>query len=182
VGSIKSKFLSIVIFIFTVVCIFFVLLTEKSTAVSQAQVSFLGEPTYREISSIVKNGNVIGKTFQINVTLRNLGDLRSDELTVNLTDQEGFALTRNNIYVDPGKTEIISFIWSTTTIRNQQIGINFYPTDLDTIWDEYNSGSTRITVKLGDENGLPATSTPGFEIIALLFAVAILIFLLKKKK
>jgi hypothetical protein len=155
---------------------------EKGTAVDQSQVSILGEPTYSLVRDIERNGQIIGKTFQINVTLYNSGDLRSDQLTVNLTDEEGFILYRDNVYVDPGKTAVISFTWSTTTIRNQNIIVNFYPTTLDTIWDEYNSGSTSFSVKVRDDSGLPATSTPGFEIITLLSAVAILIFLLKKKR
>jgi len=156
--------------------------TEKCIAADQAGVSFLGEPTYRLITNIERNGQIIGKTFQINVTLHNSGKLRSDELTVNLSDQEGFTLNRESIYLDPGETKTISFAWSTTVNKNQQIVVNFYPTNLDTIWDGYNSGSTSFTVSAVGGGGIPATSTPGFEFVALLSAVAILIFLLKKKK
>lgn len=182
VGSIKSKFLSIVIFIFTVTCLFFVFFVEESEAVNQAEVSFFGEPKYVELSSIVKNDKIIGKTFQINVTLHNSGDLRSDGITVNLTDQEGFTLRRDVLYIDPGKTEIASFIWSTTNIRNQQIIVSFYPTNLKTAWDDYNSGSTTLTIKIADEGGVPATSTPGFEILVFLFAVATLMFFIRKNR
>ena len=161
---------------------FFMIFAEKCTAMDQSQVSLLGEPTYNLVRDIERNGQIIGKTYQINVTLYNSGDLRSDQLTLNLTDEEGFILHRDNVYVDPGKTATIPFTWSTTTIRNQNIRVNFYPTALDTIWNEYNSGSTIFSVKIRDDSGLPATSTPGFEIIALLFAVAISIFLLKKKR
>ena len=182
VGSIKSKFLTLVILVLTL-NLFFIMFTEKSIAANQAQVSFLGQPTYRLIRSIERNGQVIGKTFQINVTLHNSGNLMSDELTVNLSDEEGFTLTRDKIYLDQGDTKIISFTWSTTTLnRNQQIKVLFFPSDLNVSWNEFNSGSTTFTIKVTDSGGLPAASTPGFEIIVFLSAVTILIFLLKKKR
>lgn len=180
-GSIKSKFLTLVIFVLTL-NLFFITFTEKSVAVNQAQVSFLGEPTYRLITNIERNGQVIGKTFQINVTLHNSGKLMSDELTVNLSDEEGFTLTRDKIYLDQGETKTISFTWSTTVNKNQQIKVQFFPSNLDTVWNEYNSGSKTFTIKFTDNGGLPATSTPGFEIVAFLSAVAFLILLLKKKR
>lgn len=149
---------------------------------NQAQVSFLGEPTYKLITNIERNGKIIGKTFQINVTLHNSGKLRSDELTVNLSDDEGFTLTRDKIYLDQGETKTVSFTWSTTVSKNQQIKVQFFPSNLDTVWNEYNSGSTTFTIKVTDNGGFPATSTPGFEIVVFLSAITILIFLLKKKR
>lgn len=161
--------------------IFLIFSTVKCNAeVDRADVSISGEPTYKLTNTIVRNGRIIGKTFQIDIALSNAGDLRSDDLEVNITDEEGFSLSRTT-YLEPGETKIISFTWSTINMRNQQLKANFYPLDLDTEWNEYNSGSKAFTIKVVND-GLPGTSTPGFEIILLITTIMSTAFLLKKKK
>ena len=153
---------------------------ESIKADEQVGVYFVGEPTYTLTNTIIKNDRVIGKTFQINVTLYNSLDKKSEELTVNLTDRDG-SLQRD-IILGPHETQTVSFTWSTIYIKNQRLAINFYPADLDAEWTPYNSGSQAFTIKVEDGNGLTATSTPGFEFVILTFGILVSISLLKKRR
>ena len=83
-------------------------------------------------------------------------------------------------YIEPGETKTISFNWSTINIRNQILKVNFYPSDLDTLWNKYNSGYKTFTIKV-DDNNIPATSTPGFEILLAIIAIICFTYLMKKK-
>ena len=106
------------------------LLTENCCAELQHEdISILGNPTYKLTNKVIKNNQVLGRTYLVNVTLYNAGNLRSKELTVNLTDEEGYSLS-DYTYLDPGETKIISFYWSTMLNRDQQISINFFPSNL----------------------------------------------------
>lgn len=147
----------------------------------QTQISIKSEPSYKLIKDIIKNNISIGKIYEINVTLVNSGLGISDELTVNLTDEENFTLSKK-IIINPGETKIISFTWSTLLIKNQQIIISFYPSDQDIIWNQYNSGSQAFTIYMTDENNVQATSTPGFEIVLVIASILIFSFPLKKNK
>jgi hypothetical protein len=102
-------------------------------------------------------------------------------LVVNITDEEGFSLEKHSFF-SPGESKIISFTWSTLLNRDQKITVNFFPSDLDTVWTQYNSGSKTFTIKIDDEDGLPATSTPGFEFVIVILAVIMYVFLDRKKR
>ena len=180
-GHIKLNLSSLVISIFLFLCLFSIILTSgRDVRATGAGVSIVGEPTYRLTNSVIKNNEVLGKTYEINITLRNGGDSRSDELTINLADEEGFSLNKTAV-LQPDETKVISFTWSTITIKNQVLLISFYPSNLDTDPNEYNSGSKTFTIHVTDEADLPAASTPGFEIIFVITAIIILISLRKKR-
>lgn len=179
VGHIKLRFLTILLFMLIIASLFSITIPERCKADDQVGVYIVGDPTYRLTNSIVKKNRIIGQTYQVNVTLHNSGNSRSEELTVNLTDATDSLAKKT--YLEPGETQIVSFTWSTLIIKNQRLIINFYPSDLDALWTEYNSGSKSLTVKIEESSGVPATSTPGFEII-LLFAAIICIIFFKKKR
>lgn len=171
VGHIKFKFFMVLIFIFIIGGLFSVILLESCKAYDQKGVYFVGDPTYRLTNSIIKNNKIIGQTYQINVTLHNNGNTRSEELNINLTDETGFL--NKKTYLEAGETQVISFTWSTLKIKNHRITFYFHPSDLDTIWTKYNSGSKSITLKIEDSKELPATSTPGFELILVIIAICL---------
>ncbi len=123
----------------------------------------------------MKNNEIIGIIYEINVTLVNSGLIKSDEITVNLTDEEHFFLSKE-IVLNPGQNKTISFNWSTLLIKNQQIIIGYYPSNPDTGWNKCNSGSKVFTIYIKDEEKNKATA-PGFEIILLLISILIFIFL-----
>jgi hypothetical protein len=142
-------------------------------------ISIKGEPTYKLTNTIVRNGRVLGKSYQIDVVFTNSGAYKSDEIEVNLTDQEGYTLTQRTFF-NPGETKTITFNWSTVNIKNQELKINFYPSNLDTAKNNFNSGGKSLTIKI-DDGSMPSASTPGFEIGLLIAAVLGVVFFIKRK-
>lgn len=134
-------------------------------------ISFIDEPTYNLKNTLEKNGRILGKTYQIDIILGNSGNIDSEEIEVNLSDQEGFILSQRT-FIKAGETKTITFNWSTMNIRNQELEINFYPSDTGTLHNKFNSGHKIITIKVTDK-GMSGTSTPGFEIFMLLSAIII---------
>jgi hypothetical protein len=168
------------IYTFIFLGIMFYSLSENCNAEENpANISIIGEPTYKLKNTFEKNGRILGKTFQIDIIFSNTGDLKSDEIEVNLTDEEGYVLSQRT-YFELGETKTISFTWSTINIRNQILKVSFYPSDLDTLWNKYNSGYKIFTIKV-NENNIPATSTPGFEILLTIIAIISFTYLMKKK-
>ena len=161
-------------------CLFLIIINnELYVQAAEAGVYIDGEPTYKLIKNIIKNNEIIGKIYEINVTIINNGLDVSDDLIVNLTDEEHFSLSRN-IILNSSETKIVSFTWSTLLIKNQQILVSFYPSNPDIIWNQYNSGSKAFTIYISNDKDLKATDTPGFEIIYVITAMLIFIFLLKR--
>jgi len=146
----------------------------------QPGISIIEEPTYRLIKDVYQNDKIIGKIYEINVTFVNNGLINSEEIMINLTDEEHFYLSRK-IILTPGETTVL-FNWSTLLIKNQKIIISYHPSNQDIDWDKYNSGSKAFTLFMIDEENVKATSTPGFETVLLLVSLLIFIFILKKSK
>ena len=101
-------FISLIItFIF--ISLFSGIILEKCSAEEQrAEISFLGEPKYTLKNTIIQNNQVKGRTYSIEVTLYNAGNIRSEELIVNISDEEDFTLKKYT-NLNPGETKIISF-------------------------------------------------------------------------
>jgi hypothetical protein len=142
-------------------------------------IHFIGEPTYRLVNTIKKNDGIVGKTYEINVTLKNGGITKTDFFIINLS--YGSESLQQKTKLIPDETKIISFTWSTVDIRNQRIVISFYPEDIEATKNKYNTGSTSLTIMMNDVDGIPATSTPGFEIGFLLILVILILFYRKSK-
>jgi hypothetical protein len=158
----------------------FYILSERCEAEEDyADVSILGEPTYKLTNKIIKNRKILGKEYQIDIIMFNSGNIRSDEIEINLTDKEGFSLSQRT-YFQPEETKTISFNWSTMIMKNQDLRVNFYPSNLKTKWTEYNSGYRIFKIKVVNDSDIPATSTPGFEIFLLISALIGFAFLLKR--
>ena len=177
VDDIKFRFLLLGIFILITSNFLSIITLNTCKADDQVGVYIVGEPTYQLKNSIIKNNRIIGQTYQINVTLYNNGYTRTVEFIVNLTEK--YSSLKKNISLEPGETKVVSFTWSTINIKNQRLIIYFYPSDLDVIRTKYNSGSKSLTIKIENDKELPATSTPGFEVI--LVVIVILICILRKK-
>lgn len=178
--NIKIKFCTLLLFIIIFFGISFSSLLEICSAEeSDVNISILDEPTYKLNNTIIKNGKILGKTYQINIILGNTGSIKSDEIEVNLTDEEGFTLTQRT-YFEPGETKTIYFTWSTIKIKNQNLKVYFYPFDTDTLWTKYNSGNKKFTIKVVDD-GMTGTTTPGFEMILLIMTIISITYFMKKK-
>ena len=150
-----------------------ILLSNGCIAEDPNGVHFIGEPTYELINTIKRGNSVIGKTYEINVTLKNGGTKKSDFLIVNLSDDSGSL--KQTIRLEPDEKKVITFTWSTINLRDQNILIKFYPEDVETVRTKFNTGSIPITIKLNENDGLTATSTPGFEAFILLLLIFALV-------
>ena len=176
-GHINKKFLNLLAF-FILLGFLSVIITGSCYAENNYEIYIEGEPTY-ELENTIKRGNeVIGRSYIIHIPFHNSGNQRSDKITVNMSDEEGFDLYQE-VYIGPGETKDVTFNWSTLLLRNQIIKVNYYPSDTATT-SKYNSGSTRFTLEM-ESIDIPATSTPGFEIISIIFAMVICILLFNKK-
>jgi hypothetical protein len=177
-----KKLLIITTNLFLIISLFSGLIIKYCSAEEQqADISIIGDINYTLTNRLVKNNRVIGRTFEVSVTLQNVGNKKSDELVVNLSDEEGFSLS-NLTYLDPGETKVITFIWSTMINRDQKITINFFPSDIGIDWNEYNKGSKNCLIKIKDNDGLTATNTPGFEFLLIILAIMLIVIVSKKRK
>ncbi|KYK30747.1 MAG: hypothetical protein AYK22_02980 [Thermoplasmatales archaeon SG8-52-3] len=180
VGNIKLKFCTLIFYVIILSFIFSCFLFEYCKAKENSyDISIIGEPTYKLSNTFEKNGRILGKTFQIDIKMSNTGAIKSDEIEINLTDQEGFMLSQKTFF-EAGQTKTVSFNWSTMKIINQELIVYYYPSDIGTLWNKYNSGQRTFTIKVSD-NSVPSTSTPGFEIFLLFTAIICIIFILNKK-
>jgi len=168
-------------FIITIILsfLFVLLINNNCTAEDLEGIHFIGEPSYNLINTITKNNKVIGKSYEINITLHNDGKTKSEILIVNLSDEDDSL--HHETFLEPDETQTITFTWSTVKIKNQRIVIRFYPKDLEAVRNKFNSGSVSFTIEMNDNDGLTATSTPGFEAILSLLALLVLILYKKSK-
>ena len=179
---IKTKVLILVLIVSVIIVLLTTMLTQNTRAEeNRAEIIFVDEPTYKLVNVLTKNNKEIGWTYQINVTLKNIGDKKSDELIVNLSDDEGFSLL-NHTYFEPGETKTISFLWSTIQKRDHTMTIRYFPADLDKTWNIYNSGIRKLVIYYKPSNEVKGTSTPGFETIAVFISLITLIVLYRKLK
>lgn len=143
-----------------------------------SKVYIKGEPTYE----LIERGTVGGKTFSrylINITFINTGTADSEELKVNFTDAEGFLMFQS-FSVKAGEEKIVTFDWSTLLFKNQNFAFKYCPTNLDSPWYQYNSGTKAFTlVMVDDENG---GSIPGFELFSIIFVLMLSVIYLKRKQ
>ncbi len=176
----KAKYYNLLIVFCFLALIFSLIVNEKCIAQgNRAEVSFVGSPTYRLTNKVDKNG-IQGWTYEINVTLQNTGDKKSDELLINLSSEEDSL--HKTIILEPGNTTTVSFIWSTISDKDQEFNIRFYPTNIELPRTSYNSGSTSFTLVIEDVDKVPSKSTPGFGIILVFISLIISMIYLKKRR
>lgn len=179
----KLKFNSLIIIMYlfaTCFSLLSLLVSEGCTAQeNRAEISFLGKPTYKLVSTADKNLGVW--RYEINVTLQNTGNKKSDELTVNLKSETD-SLNETTI-IEPKNTSLITFQWGTISDKDQEITISFYPSAVDAVKNPYNSGSTSFTIIVGDIDPPPSEKTPGFEIFVMVLSlISITIYFRNKRK
>lgn len=145
----------------------------------QSDVSFSKDPSYKLNKKLEKNGKIIAWTYEIYIDFINEGNLPSEDLIVNLTDEEGFTL-KNNFKMDPGESKTITFTWSTMSEKDQNILIKYFPADPATIHTKYNSGETTLKMIIENDDTISAVSTPGFEVILTILSLLIAFYWKKK--
>ena len=137
----------------------------------------LSDPTYNYIKT-VGGGTQIFEYFNINVTLRNLGANESDQITIELIDQDNIQSGVKRYYTF-SPLEKKTFLFADHPISgtgDHNITIKFYPTN-ETKNASYNSGSGTFVIYKNDSEG---GSTPGFEITLIIITFALFVFLKKK--
>ncbi len=135
----------------------------------------LSNTTYNYIKT-EEAGTQIFEFFNINITLRNLDVNESDEMTLELIDQDNMSVKRKHTF-DPLEKKSFLFInHPISGTGDHEITIKFYPTD-ETKKNSYNSGLETFVINKDDSQG---GSTPGFEVTLILIALAIFVFLRKK--
>ncbi len=178
---IKSKdFIKPMVVFLLIATIFLTFVGSTLARDNGSDLNFVGEPEYELVNKVARGGKPIGWSYKINLKIQNAGNVISRDTIVNITDQEGVSLSKN-VRIDAGETKTISFNWSTISEADQTISASFYPADLDENKNQYNSGSTNFKIIIEDEDSVPAASTPGFELLLMLFAL-IGFTILKKKK
>ena len=132
---------------------------------------------YTPIKSI-EIGGKIWIFFNISVNLYNSGNIKSDNITIKLQDED-FNYTQKG-FVMPGETKKFIFIdHPLLGLGKHIIDITYYPTNLDIPLTDDNSGSISIIVEYG--YGDVDVSTPGFEFISLIALLAIIFIILRKR-
>ncbi len=177
-GHIRQKLLNILAIIF-LIAFLSVVISENCCALNNYDVSFSGEPTYDLIQTLTRNDKIIGKSYKIHIPLYNSGPDNTEEITVNISDEEGFDLFQN-VIIGPDETVVVTFNWSTILIRNQLIKVNYYPADIFKDRFDYNSGKTSFTIKVVEDE-ITGTSTPGFESVLVISAIIVFMLLWKKR-
>lgn len=179
---IKSKVFIISLTLALLITILSIIFTNSTIASeNRSDLDFVGEPSYELINKVTKSGKTIGWTYEIKVDIKNNGDQKSQETTIDLTDNEGFEL-KNITTFQPGETKTINFLWSTMSSYDQTINISYFPTDFDIDMNQYTSDKTSFKLIIDEEDSVPAASTPGFEFILLIVALSAIIFYSKKQR
>ena len=176
VGFIRRKSFLQLIFFILLVGLFLTVFNFTVTAKEErVEISIKGTPTY-ELVSQNTTGDTVASRYIISITFENKGNISSDLIEINLSDPEGFILTK---YFTIGllETKVITFNWSTMFTQDQQLKVNYHPADLEAMGTQYDSGKTTFTLKVTIENG--GSSTPGFETVTMVIALLFSVFLWK---
>ena len=116
--------------------------------------------------------------YDISITLNNSGTIKSHDITVRITDEDG-NYTRNGTIM-PGESK--TFLFNNHPLigmTDHTILISFYPTDLFIGPNENNSGEDSLILKYGNDSG--GGGTPGFEAVFLLILISLYIVIKEYK-
>lgn len=176
----KFKKCTLIISLVILLCFVFILFNECSEAKEhQSEVLFAKDPSYKLTKKLERDGKIVGWTYEIYIDFINVGNLPSENLITNLTDEEGFTL-KNSFILDSRESKTITFTWSTMSDKDQNILIKFFPEDPGKIHTKYNSGETTLNMIIEKEDTISAVSTPGFEIFILIISLLIAFYWKKR--
>ncbi len=144
------------------------------------------EDDYYEIQMVEKDYDIVGIReindrkvvyFNISITLHNLGNLVSDDITVRIEDEDGWYIRNDTLKPHDSK----KFIFNNHPLLGSgehRINISYYPTDKNIVLTEYNHGEDILMLLSEDKNN----STPGFGACFLIIVILSYIFIYKNKK
>ncbi len=146
----------------------------------------IAEDDYYEIQMVEKDYDIIRIRdindrkvvyFNISITLLNLGNLVSDDITVRIEDEDGWYIRNDTLQPHESKKFIFDnhpFLGS----DEHRINISYYPTDKNIVLTEYNHGEDILLLLSEDKNNF----TPGFEAYFLIVTIISYIIISKYKK
>lgn len=146
------------------------------------------EDKYYEISIIEKNyeissiKDIKGRTFvffNISITLKNSGNMISDDITLEIVGEDEMPLYKNYTIPAEGYKEFTFDEFYLQGLGEHQVNLSYYPTNIDN-WNDYNHGKDVLILQSGG-NG-DDSSTPGFEAIFLIMTIVVYVFLTRYKK
>lgn len=152
------------------------ILTEICNAEDRDYNISIGDATY-EVIKIDDSKTTVVVYYKIGIVLHNSGNKISDDITLEMKDALG-VYPRNGTILPGESREFVFDDWPLMGLGEHLIDIGFYPTDLNIPRGEYNSGSTSLVLSAdgkGDDK-----STPGFELVSLMSAIALYLFIRKK--
>ncbi len=130
------------------------------------------------ISKIIEHpgGDII--YLNISIMLKNSGNIRSDNITVQLTDEDNVVVRRNGT-IDPGQTKTFLFTdYPVIGRKEHAINISYYPT-FDRVKRTSDNQGTDVVLLFQNKD---ASSTPGFEVHVLILSLLIFMYRARKKQ
>lgn len=119
--------------------------------------------------------------FKISIILHNSGSSTSEDITVSIWDENDGLKTLRNGTISSGKS--LPFVfgenddWMVVGLGEHNVNIAFSPTN-ESRKTQYNSGSATLVISTYDI--INDNSSPGFEIILVVIAIAALTFFKRK--
>jgi len=182
VVCIKSKVFIMSLIIALLITVISIILTNNVLAREGGyDLDFVGEPEYKLIDTVSREGQTIGWSYQIYINIENNGDAQSKETILKITDEDDITLSKT-IQLDPGQTENVTFNWSAVSNKDQNIEVSFSPSNLDIDKNQYNTGSTSFTLIIDEKDSSVEENTPGFEFILMFISLLIVTLILKRNK
>ena len=157
--------------------VFFGILTDNCSAEDDhAEISIIGK-TY-DLLETVGSGAQTAYRYKITITLYNSGDIISEDTTVRITDEYGIPTMYNDTILPQTSIPFVFDDWWVVGLGEQTVNIRYYPTNESINPTSYNSGVDTIVLNPDGEGD--GESTPGFEIILLIIAIAAIVFCKRK--
>jgi len=134
-----------------------------------------------ESSEFVKTTEIGGDTwvfFNISITLYNSGNIKSDNITLKLQDEDSNYTREGSVM--SGETKTFTFVEHPLMgLGEHKLDVSYFPTDLSIPMNDDNSGYKMLVVSYEDSDGDGSTS--GFEIISLICILALVVLMRKRK-
>ena len=172
----KSKFL---IFGIIITLLFINILTNTCIAGNDEYTITIKDKSAEYIKTKTIGGNTF-EYYNISITLHNSGNIISDNITVELADEDKLQNLTKEYSIKPGEDKTYTFSDHPLMGSGEHtLYINYYATDMD----KRNAGNTGSTTFIINEksNNDNDKGIPGFELVFLITSI-ILIFLINKKK
>jgi len=172
------RFSNIFVLLIIISCFYSLGLISISTGQDEYYSLSITEKDY----DFIKKEDIKGRTFEyynIKIVITNSENSISDDITVEIEGEDGLSETLNYTIPAQGSREFLFSNFFIEGEKQHQINISYYPTSKSVHErNEDNSGFSTIIIKLSTGSN---ESTPGFELILMIFSI-IIYFIFRKNK